>query len=304
MTKLLLFAFLVFLIETQAKETARAVVDEEPATKNDFAQLNDKGPYVGIGLNISRQRTFCDANRDFVGARSRVESTPFGVTAVAGYDHKIYGNLSIGIEAGVDFGSNGKKHGIGNILSQDSFAFRRVAVNVNRLFLNIGRNLGEASRDAEAAGGAGHAVEAGAFRELVNTLRYIGGADVELNDAFINGEEHANGIYNGGVLNGAATFSNFSPAYEGNILPSLGGTNRDAVHFAREFITTYYPKFAEHLRNLHDNGDENLLAEKADALSDFFINFDIGGYNANTLSMTTVASMEDIHTARSEERRV
>jgi hypothetical protein len=288
----------MFVLAVKA-ETENQVEAEDQAAPGVEKYLNQSGPYFGFGLKIGRQRNSCDENRDFSGARTKVKSTPFGMAIIYGYTCKVLGNFSFGVEAAVDLGQNGKKQGVGNVFSQDSLAFHDIAGNVNTLFNNIGANLSTAA--AAAVGGGAPAVDNNVFRKIVDVLKYIGGSDtVLLDDAFVNGPANAGLLFNAGagVVNPAATLSNFSVGAAGEILDAFGTTNRNAIDLVREFVTGYYPELAAHLRSLHDNGIVDLPIGVAEALADFFTDFDIGGYNAALLSMATTASMADIHAAR------
>jgi hypothetical protein len=251
-----------------------------------------EGAYVGLGLNISRQQTSCDANRDFVGASSEVRSTPFGVAAIAGYDRRICGNFSIGVEAGVDLGSNGKKHGIGSVFSKDSARFRDMGRSLNNLFNVIGANLGMNAAFANAAaGGVGNTVHAAVYTNFVNTLRYIGGADVALNNAFITGPS-AGGIWNA-APNANATFADFTVSGS-NAMDAFGGADIGSIRLLQEFVTTYYPNLAAILRGLNDNGGAVLQGDVASDIAQFFVNADlvVGGANAANISASTIAEMQ------------
>ncbi|MDR3180103.1 MAG: hypothetical protein LBT70_04370 [Holosporaceae bacterium] len=290
MKKVLFYASLAILSNASAEEYSESSSGESPGTE--YAGI---GTYVGVGVSLSHQHSLCDENRGFSGASTEINSTPFGASVVVGHNYKFCDDFSVGMELGADFGSSGKKHGIGNIFSQESARFSQMARDVNTVFVNIGRNLEKAATDA---GGTGAVVNGSVYANFVNTMKYIGGdKNAALDNSFITKSAAEDGLFSAPPISDA-TFSNFTTA-EYNALGILGGPNPGSIDLLREFITTYHPNLATILRSLQGNDGTDLTAENAANLSYFFENEDIDA-NSTSLEALLPGNNGNIASARED----
>ncbi len=156
----------------------------------------------------------------------------------------------------------------------------------------MGDNLEDAS-DAAVAVGNPNVVHQVVSANFINTLRYMGGADAPLDDAFINTDVVAGNSLFTIAPNPNATFASFT--YEGyDARERLGGSNRGTIDLLREFITVYYPNMATVLRNL-DNAGGPMQVAAADAIGSFCVRGVL--VNDNVFGASTLGEMQ---TARDE----
>jgi hypothetical protein len=131
-------------------------------------------------------------------------------------------------------------------------------------------------------------------------MRYIGGAEENIDLNFIGAAAHANGIFNiAGAPNAAAVLANFLEfGRAANPLDAFGGVNIGALNSLREIVTTYYPNAARFLRSLADGGAA-LRDDDAGLLAEILVGGTVAGFTA-VAAVADLGNFTTINAAEAE----
>jgi hypothetical protein len=216
---------------------------------------NYSGISFGVGLNIGIQRNSAEANKEFGNRSSSLNSAMYGGTVTVGWQKKVCRNLFVGIEGGVDFGSDPKGIRTGgilrnnsNIILEESYRrdllariMRSIAGSVKIVQLNVNNPIG--------------IVNANPWQNLIGTFRYLGNAA---------GSSNADGFPSDmNVRNFIIADSNGQGVYNTlGYLPAPGGGD---VSYNNAQLADFMPRVIENLREFGAhisgrNGNEALLA--------------------------------------------
>ncbi|MDR2724224.1 MAG: hypothetical protein LBB25_03425 [Holosporaceae bacterium] len=259
------------LREDHGSKQKHEEAESSNSADNDHNDVKTTESYVGVGFYAVNQQMLCQENRHFTGVKTKINSTPAGVSVIFGC------NLSnnFGIEIGCDAGRNNPRQTIGNVYASNSPIFMKMVSDVNRFFSAIGANINAAVVDyhqSNAGGGlADTVVDRAVTIKLVDVFKYIGGDEtVVLDHGFITNPavSLAGGVTSTNIWNAApiatATLNDFT--YGADV--GFGGSNTETIEFLRKFITSYYPNFASVLQSLTYPQLVDLRADAATSLGE------------------------------------
>jgi hypothetical protein len=219
---------------------------DNDSTAADKSTLNNVGLRAVLGLSVGNGNASVSQNRDKQGVSVRKSSGLGGVTLGVECIVPITPLVSVGFGGGVYVGPNKMKANAGTYYRNDSAELRKITADVNNFFNVIAANINFAA----VRGGGGYGgiplVDAGVFANFCRVMRYIGGANENVDPNFIGAAAAADGIYDIAAFpaapNAAAVFANFLVlGGAANPLDAFGGMNMGALNRLREIVTTYYP---------------------------------------------------------------
>jgi hypothetical protein len=250
----------VLSLASQAKETS---IDKSPekierqAASNASAKDYD-GLFVGAGVSFDYSKLSSSANGEFKDASQSINGTSLCGAASIGYQCNVCGAFSIGIEAGLDFGSQTNKMPLGGVLKHDSYI---VLGQEHRraLLASMLRSISDAIRAHPlhpSPGGGSTIVSNAPWQNLLRTFRYLGNApgtadagglpaDALARQFILSETSPRSGVYN------RATYATFMVANDASI--------------ANAQLVDFMPRAIESLREFGERisgrgGDEALLA--------------------------------------------
>ncbi|MDR2780868.1 MAG: hypothetical protein LBB21_00170 [Holosporaceae bacterium] len=226
-----------------------------------------KGSYCGLGLDFGIQKTTSSVNREFSDRSESVNSTVYGGTVTFGYHHVVYSNCFVGVEVGVDFGSQSKQMQTGGVLKAGSNYVQREFLmrNVLRQMMLEAFNAFDARVDVGNLGTYNRVIHTSVWNNFVSVVRYIGGENIDISAAhlanFITNPADPAGVSPARIGNMNATLRNFM----GNVMTTITQLGREQLHsgnnnqnllaglgIIREFVTSRYETFAMALRHIAD----------------------------------------------------
>jgi hypothetical protein len=223
-----------------------------------------EGTSVGLGIILGLQHTSADINREFRDRNASVDSFICGGSVAVGYQRRIGGKFTVGVEVGVDLGADSRRAPIGggilrasSVCLQDEFTRRDI----------LRQMMSESAEamDTHAPIGAiyPNLVDANVWHNFASVMRHIGGGAVDISGDllhFTTAAAHADGIFDTvPTANPSATLRNFmgraltrAAALENRSTPGPEGGILSGLSAIREFTTRRYPAAAAALSHLAD----------------------------------------------------
>ncbi|MDR2107358.1 MAG: hypothetical protein LBO73_02470 [Holosporaceae bacterium] len=294
-------AISAFYSEARDKSCKECVRKEKSSVENYNSSAADfAGISVGAGLITGIRKTSAVASSKFCRGSGSVNSGICGGTVTLGYMYNVCGNFSIGVEAGVDFGSESGKVRIDRMVgvlscpageSSKSDVLRQMMQNISHSFYPgaFPANLNFPDEEIRV-------MDAGVWENFVRAVRYLGGAGSESEvEEFMTADASGNGVIGncGQNLNPNAVFADF---LDGNTIARItelgGGSLINGFREIRNVLTSEFPNLANAFRRMGgiDSTFGDLInAYEAFRLHDFFgymryfslYGFDALGINSN-----------------------
>ena len=213
---------------------------------------NFGGGYCGVGVSVGVKTTTADINSEFRNRSNSMSSAFYGGSANFGYQHRICGNCFVGIEMGVDFGSASKAK-VGGVLKSDSYYIQNEYVKrelLRQMFHETANSL-KTRLDPRTIGTYNNVISANVWSNFVNVLRFVGGANMNIQNNFVTDPADANPLFDPTTYNANANarLQNIIGNTYARISVYGNGDVFSGFQDLQEFVTNRYPICAAAFRN-------------------------------------------------------
>lgn len=208
--------------------------------------------YCGVGVSVGVKTTTADINSEFRNRSNSMSSAFYGGSANVGYQHRICGNCFVGIEMGVDLGSASKAK-VGGVLKSDSYYIQNEYVKreiLRQMFHEtaVSFDMKIMPNDLNSYN---NVIAANVWNNFVNVLRFVGGANVNIQNNFVTDPADANPLFDPTTYNANANarLQNIIGNTYARISVYGNGDVFSVFQDLQEFVTNRYPICAAALRN-------------------------------------------------------
>ena len=213
---------------------------------------NFGGGYCGVGISVGAKTTTADINSEFRNRSNSMSSAFYGGSANVGYQHRICGNCFVGIEMGVDLGSASKAK-VGGVLKSDSYYIQNEYTKreiLRQMFHEtaVSFDMKIMPNDLNSYN---NVIAANVWNNFVNVLRFVGGANVNIQNNFVTDPADANPLFDPTTYNANANarLQNIIGNTYARISVYGNGDVFSVFQDLQEFVTNRYPICAAALRN-------------------------------------------------------
>lgn len=212
---------------------------------------NFGGGYCGVGVSVGAKTTTADINSEFRNRSNSMSSAFYGGSANVGYQHRICGNCFVGIEMGIDLGSASKAK-VGGVLKSDSYYVQSEYAKrdiLRQMFHETATSFDTGL--GEGVGTYNNVISADVWSNFVNVLRFVGGANVNIQNNFVTDPADANPLFDSTTYNANANarLQNIIGNTYARISVYGNGDVFSVFQDLQEFVTNRYPICAAALRN-------------------------------------------------------